>query len=77
MGKHMNWLLTVKASVDLEALAEKLSAVGATLRDEYEPIPLDDELVLHVEGPTDLTERLPQNGSVVRLNPDSDLQLYG
>lgn len=72
----MKWLLTIDADVGLEELRREVEAVGGKLESDA-PVPLgDNEQVIYAEGPEDLHERLAAAPVSVKVNPNSEMDLY-
>ena len=71
------WLITAAAAPDLDALAERLAALGATMDRAAPPIPLDEgEMVVEAEGPDDLPQLASAEPSVYRVSPNSEMTPY-
>jgi hypothetical protein len=73
----MRWLIEVVRTTDLQELAEALRVAHGSLRD-VDPVPMGpDELVLFVEGPSDLPRRLATAQIPgIHVYPDSEPQAY-
>ena len=74
----IRWLVTVDASTDEAELRVELSAVQADLQSDLEPVPLEpDEMMVFVNGPSDLASRLgPATPHLRAAYPDSEVDLY-
>lgn len=67
------WLLTVKSDVEWEKLESELKEIGGQ-RTGPEAVPLDEnEMVVAVEGPDDLPEKLQGNENVLSIATNSEL----
>lgn len=73
----MKWLVTTPASIDVEELLARLSALGCSADENPTPIPLDQgEQVIEVEGPHDLPERAAEEPCILKVSPNSEFTLY-
>jgi hypothetical protein len=72
----MRWLVTTPAET-VARVRRDLAEVGATIAEE-QATPLEPgELVLHVEGPNDLPQRLQARGTPATAYPDSEQDWSG
>lgn len=73
----MKWLITVKKTADLDKVMGIIRDHGGYQDHDNPPIPLGDrELVIRVDGPPDLDERLKYSPDIIDVYPDSEVQLY-
>lgn len=72
----MRWLVTIDAEVTLEQIRSLLKGLGVEGQDDLEPIPLDGEQVVEVEGPKDLPARASKVPSIRAVHPSSEMTLY-
>jgi len=71
----MEWLITTKVT-NLEELEAKLAEWGCE-RTGLPPIPLgDDELVIEVSGPADLSKKVRDEDPIIKVSPSSPMTLY-
>ncbi len=77
----MRWLVTTVAGTPISRVREAVAVAGGRL-DHDDAIPLAGgdggagELVLEVEGPGDLPERLRESPEVLDVYPDSEIELF-
>jgi hypothetical protein len=70
------WLITTLHDEDLDKLRQDVEAKGGTVS-HIPPVPLDrGEQAVEVEGPDDLPDKLKSHPAVLKISPDSDLELY-
>ena len=72
----MHWLVTVKADLKRDRLIAVLQALGVESLDDLDPIPIDGDAVVEVEGPKDLSRRAIGIAEIVAVHPSSDFSLY-
>ena len=72
----MHWLVTVKADLKQDRLKEVLHALGVEALDDLDPIPIDGDAVVEVEGPKDLGRRAVGVPEIMAVHPSSDVTLY-
>lgn len=72
----MHWLVTVKADLEPEKLKDVLSRLGVEETEDLDPVPLDGDAVVEVDGPRDLPDQAAGVPEVVAVHPSSDLTLY-
>lgn len=71
----MRWLVTVASQFDPDTLREKLAAAGCERIALEDAVPLgDDEVVIPVEGPESLPERVASLKQVLAIYPDSEMR---
>jgi hypothetical protein len=71
----MEWLITTRADANLEELEAKLAEWGCE-RTGLPPIPLDDEQVIEVSGPADLSRKVQGEDPIIKVSPSSPMTLY-
>ena len=73
----MRWLVSVKQDEDQAIVRSLIESAGGTCDEGESPTPLgDDELVLHVSGPSELPQKLQDKALIRGVYPSSDLELY-
>lgn len=73
----MKWLLTVSKDMSKARLREVLEPSGVTISDSVAMIPMDDgDVVVEVEGPADLPQRVKGTPGVKEVHPSSEMTLY-
>lgn len=74
----VRWLVTVDASAEDEQLLSELASVEAYLNIDRDPAPLPpDELILFVDGPRDLPDKIgPATPHLRAVYPDADRDLF-
>ncbi len=72
----MHWLVTFEKSVTSDERSKVLTDMACQVDDEAEPIEIDDDVVIEVEGPSDLVERGRSVSVVKAIHPSSEYTLY-
>ena len=72
----MRWLVTFAKSVAPDQRNNVLTAMSCQVDDEAEPIEIDDDVVIEVEGPADLADRGRSVPVVQAVHPSSEYTLY-
>ena len=73
----MNWLITTRHGTDLDELRSRLAKLGAEVNTTESPIPMGaDEQVIEVTGPRDLPQKLASDRAVLKVYPNSEMELY-
>ena len=72
----MHWLVTFEKSVTSDERSKVLTDMAFQVDDEAEPIEIDDDVVIEVEGPSDLVERGRSVSVVKAIHPSSEYTLY-
>lgn len=72
----MQWLVTIKGELDPRTLRTVLERAGGEKLDQLDPIPLDGDQVVEVEGPRDLPDRAAAVPEIRTVHPSSEVILY-
>lgn len=72
----MHWLVTIKGELAPRTLRTVLARCGGEKLDDLDPIPLDGDQVVEVEGPHDLPDRAAAVPEIRAVHPSSELTLY-
>lgn len=72
----MYWLVTIKGELDPRSLRTVLARCGGEMLDKLDPIPLDGDQVVEIEGPRDLPDRAAAVPEIRAVHPSSELTLY-
>ena len=72
----MHWLVTFAKSVTPDERNRVLVDMSCQVDDEAEPIEIDNDVVVEVEGPADLPERGRSIPGVKAIHPSSEYSLY-
>ena len=73
----MRWLITTTLDASLKAIEKRLTALDTQLDHDIPPVPLgEDEQVIAVVGPSDLSQRIANDESILGIYPDSEYELY-
>lgn len=72
----MHWLVTINGELDSRTLRTVLARAGGEKLDDLDPIPLDGDQVVEVEGPSDLPDRAAAIPEIRAVHPSSELTLY-
>lgn len=72
----MHWLVTFAKSVTPEERNKILTDMACQVDDEAEPVEIDDDVVIEVEGPSDLPKRGRSIAAVKAVHPSSEYTLY-
>ncbi len=72
----MRWLITVSSSLDDSQLQDLLAELSCETSEDAGPIPLEQDVVIEVEGPPDLPEMTQRDARVIAVHPSSDMDLY-
>ena len=72
----MLWLVTFEKSVTPDERNKALADMSCHVDDGAGPIEVDDDVVIEVEGPSDLVDRGQSIPGVKAIHPSSDYTLY-
>lgn len=72
----MRWLVTFSKSVTPDERKKVLTDMACQVDGEAEPVEIDDDVVIEVEGPSDLPERGRSVPVVKAIHPSSEYTLY-
>jgi hypothetical protein len=73
----MKWLITIKEHTSKSRLRELLRPSGSTLVEDVPMVPMEDgDVVVEVEGPADLPQRIKAAPEVKAVHPSSEMVLY-
>ena len=72
----MRWLVTFSNVVAKDKWMRLLEELSCEVEEGVEPIPLDHEFVIEVDGPSDLPKRCKKQPKVSAVYPSSEMSLY-
>ncbi len=73
----MKWIITIRRSGNLERLERLIRRCGGERPEDDEAIPMgDEELAIHVSGPSEMPDELRKDHDVVGVYPDSEMTPY-
>ena len=72
----MHWLVTIKGELDPRTMRTVLARCGGERLYDLDPIPLDGDQVVEVEGPRDLPDRAAAVPEIRAVHLSSELTLY-
>ena len=72
----MRWLITMSTVAEENEWKRLLEDLSCEVDEGVEPIPLDHEFVIEVDGPSDLPKRCEQQPNVSAVYPSSEMSLY-
>ena len=72
----MHWLVTFPKRVTPQERNQVLASLACQIDENAEPIEIDDDVVVEVEGPADLPERGRSVTSIKAVHPSSEYTLY-
>jgi hypothetical protein len=72
----MKWILTLASGTKSARVKQLLEAIGSSFDPDTPMIPVDGDMTLEVEGPSDLPKRIKDKPEVKAIHPSSELTLY-
>ncbi|MGB9366798.1 MAG: hypothetical protein WCE79_12390 [Xanthobacteraceae bacterium] len=72
----MKWIVTLESGIKHESVKRILEATGSSAEEDAPMIPVDGDVTVEVEGPSDLPKRAREHPEVKAVHPSSELTLY-